>query len=120
MDVVVSEQPTGQATVIRLAGQLDIDSAPMLRATVEEMLERSVNRIVVDLGELDFCDSIGLSTFVLAHQSCAEGGGYLRLAAPSPFLLRVLTTVGLRGKLPVYRGVDEACAGDKAGLLPGG
>jgi len=117
MDVVVSEQPTGLATVIRLAGQLDVDSAPTLRAAVEEMLDRQVNRIVVDLTELDFCDSIGLSTFVLAHNSCTESGGYLRLAAPSAFLLRVLSTVGLRTRLPVYRGVPEACAGDETGLL---
>ena len=117
MDLVVSEASVGEATVLRLAGQLDIDTAPVLRAAIDPLLERGTCRIVVDLADLDFCDSIGLSTFVVAHQHCAGEGGYMRLAAPKPFLLRVITTVGLRDSLPVYGSVAEACAGDPAGLV---
>jgi anti-anti-sigma factor len=118
MDVLVDERATGEPTVVSVTGQLDIDSAPKLRAAVEELLERSVSRLVVDLTRLDFCDSIGLSTFLMAHKTCAAAGGYLRLAAPTPFLLRVVTVVGLRHQVPVYRTVAEACAGDPAGLVP--
>jgi anti-anti-sigma factor len=117
MDVMVDERPTSEPTVVSIAGQLDIDSAPKLSAAIDELLGRAVNRIVVDLGELGFCDSIGLSTFLVAYRRCTEAGGYLRLAAPTPFLLRVLTVVGLRGKLPAYRSVAEARTGDPAGLL---
>src|SRR5690349_53534 len=62
MDVVVDEHPTGEPTVVSVRGHLDIDSAPELRDAVEGLLDRDVTRIVVDLAELDFCDSIGLST----------------------------------------------------------
>jgi anti-sigma B factor antagonist len=117
MDVMVDERPTGQPTVVRIGGHLDIDSAPELRTTVDALLDRDVTRIVVDLADLWFCDSIGLSTFLTAHNRCAAAGGYVRLAAPAPFLLRVITVVGLRDKLLAYRSVAEACAGDPAGLL---
>jgi anti-sigma B factor antagonist len=120
MDVMVDERPVGEPTVLRISGHLDVDSAPELRTTVDDLLDRDVTRIVVDLAQLWFCDSIGLSTFLMAHNRCTAVGGYVRLAAPAPFLLRVITVVGLADKLPAYRSVAEACAGDPAGLLPTG
>jgi anti-anti-sigma factor len=117
MDLTVDERPGDEATVVALAGQLDIESAPTLRAAVDGLLARSLSRIVVDLGKLSFCDSIGLSTFLVAHKHCTAAGGYLRLAAPEPFLVRVIGVIGLGGRLPVYRTVADALAGDPAGLL---
>jgi anti-anti-sigma factor len=67
---------------------------------------------VVDLSALTFCDSIGLSTFVDAHRRCAAAGGYVRLAAPTPFLLRVLAVVGLLDRVPAYDTVLGAVRDD--------
>jgi anti-anti-sigma factor len=118
MDVVVDERPTGEPTVVSVRGRLDIDSAPELREAVEGLLDRAVTRIVVNLAELDFCDSIGLSTFLVARNRCSAAGGFLRLAAPAPFMLRVITVVGLGDRLATYRSVPEARVGDPAGRLP--
>src|SRR5215470_11975190 len=78
VNVVVADHPTVGAVTVALHGQLDLDGAPRLQATFDALCERSVNRIVVDLADLHFCDSIGLSTFVLAHNYCTSTGGYLR------------------------------------------
>ena len=61
---------------------------------------------------LAFCDSIGLSALALACNHCVDAGGYLRLAAPTPFLRKVLTVVGLAATLPMYRTVAAARAAD--------
>jgi anti-sigma B factor antagonist len=71
---------------------------------------------VVDLSAVRFCDSLGLSAFVDAHHRCTAAGGFLRLAAPTPFLLRVLAVVGLLRRLGVYETVRGACAGDPAAV----
>ncbi|HWH01615.1 MAG TPA: STAS domain-containing protein [Pilimelia sp.] len=114
MDVTVTEQPRDEAVVLALRGQLDIDAAARLQRTVDDLLDRQANRIVVDLTPLQFCDSTGLSAFVVAERACAESGGWLRLAAPNAFLTRVLHVVGLLDRLPVYRTVAAALAGDDA------
>jgi len=103
--------------VVALRGQLDVDSAPDLYATVDALRKRAVHRVVVDLGGLTFCDSVGLSSFVIAHKYCTETGGYLRLAAPAPFLAKALSVVGVAGVIPVYRTVDGARTGDREELV---
>jgi hypothetical protein len=48
--------------------------------------------------------AIGLSAFVDADNRCTAANGYLRLAAPSPFLMHVLAVVGLLRRLEFPQG----------------
>src|SRR4051812_41762469 len=105
MEVQIA-RPGGGAAVLTMRGQLDIDTAPALRTALDELAEQGAAQIVVDLAGLDFCDSIGLSTFVVAHTRCVEQGGWLRLATPTPFLLRLLSVVGVADAVPMYATVD--------------
>jgi anti-anti-sigma factor len=108
MDVEVVDRAT--CRVVRPSGQLDMETAPQLRAAIDELIRNGDRHIVVDLGRLTFCDSIGLSTLVVAHRSCVADGGYLRLARPTPFMLNLLTVVGVRDAVEVFDSVNAACA----------
>jgi len=112
MDIIVAERHIHGATVVALHGELGIDAADRLRATLGDLVDGSAARIVIDLAPVTFCDSIGLSAFVDGHNRCTRAGGYLRLAAATPFLRRVLSVVGLLGQVPLYDTVEAACAGD--------
>lgn len=107
MDVKVHDR--SRCRVVLPSGQLDMQTAPVLRAAIDDLIRGGDRRIVVDLGNLTFCDSIGLSTLVVAHRSCAEDGGYLRLARPTPFMLNLLTVVGIRDAVQVFETVEAAC-----------
>ncbi|MFF1707145.1 STAS domain-containing protein [Streptomyces sp. NPDC058252] len=52
-------------------------------------------RIVVDLSRVTFMDSTGINIFVAAHRSLTEAGGWIRLAAPTEAVLRLLQIVGV-------------------------
>src|SRR4051794_41437841 len=81
--------------VLHLKGELDSETAEKLRSTLAELLDRPVPRIVVDLTEMKFCDSVGLSAFITCKQVITARGGWLSFAGASPFLTRLLETVGL-------------------------
>ena len=117
MDIAVAEYPEHGAVVVAIAGQCDVDSVARLHDTFRDLLRRAVDRIVVDLSGLHFCDSTGLSTLVLAYNASTATGGWVRLAGPRPFLVRVLAVVGLLGRVPTYESVAAALAGDPDGLL---
>ena len=94
--------------VLHLKGELDADTSAKLRETLTELLERPVPRIVVDLTELKFCDSVGLSTFVTSKQVITDRGGWLSFAGANPFLLRLLETVGLSRYFAIFPEIDDA------------
>jgi anti-anti-sigma factor len=116
MEVTVT-RPASELAIVAIRGQLDIDTAPDLRAAFAGLQAEPVSQIVADLSQLSFCDSIGLSTLVLAHRFCIDKGGWLRLADPTPFLTRLLAVVGIADVVPIYRSTDGALAGDPDDLL---
>jgi anti-sigma B factor antagonist len=98
------------SVVVTVRGNLDIDSATVFSTTLRQVLDRPHPRIVVDLSGVEFCDSTGLSAFVVGHNHANRSGGWVRLAAPSEWMSRLIETVGLSGRIPVYPSVAEALA----------
>jgi anti-sigma B factor antagonist len=99
------------SVVVTVRGNLDVDSATVLTTTLDQVLEQPQPRIVVDLSGVEFCDSTGLSAFVLGHHRAGGAGGWVRLAAPSAWLTQLLDTVGLSTRIGVYPSVGDALAG---------
>jgi anti-sigma B factor antagonist len=96
--------------VLRLSGELDADTATQLHKVLAELLERPVPRIVVDLSDLKFCDSVGLSAFITAKQVIAARGGWLSFAGANRFLASLLVTVGLSRYFAIFPDVEDAIA----------
>ena len=105
------------ATVVVVEGELDLDSAPMLRAVMDDAVDRGVTRIVVDAAGLRFCDSVGLSVLLTTHFTCASRGGFVRLAAPGEQLLQLLSVVGLSAHVIAYSSLDAAVRDDRSAIL---
>ena len=96
--------------VMTVRGSLDLDSAAVLTTTLDQVLERPQPHIVVDLSEVEFCDSTGLGALVVGHRRARGAGGWVRLAAPGAWMGHLLDTAGLAGRIPVYPSVAEALA----------
>ncbi len=113
MHVSVVGQPD-DSTVVVIRGNLDVDSAAVLTTALDQVLLEPAPRIVVDLSGIEFCDSIGLSAFVVGNNRAMAGGGWLRLAGAGDFLGRLLDTVGLSPRVAIYPSVTDALAGRDA------
>jgi anti-anti-sigma factor len=73
-----------EASVLRLAGELDIASAPLLERAIAAAQANTEGRaLVIDLGEVTFMDSTGLRALLGARQVIAEAGRELTLR-PGP------------------------------------
>ena len=109
MQATVTDIRTDVA-VLRLSGELDTNTATRLHDVLAELLERPVPRIVVDLSDLKFCDSVGLSAFITAKQVIVARGGWLTFAGANRFLASLLGTVGLSRYFEIFPDVDQAVA----------
>ena len=102
VSLTVDVEQRDSTTVVRLAGELDMASAPRLQAVIDDLLGHGCTRIVVDLYELAFCDSAGLNAFVQGDKRCAARGGWLRLNRAQGHVARVMELSGV-GDVLAYR-----------------
>ncbi|MEV4463545.1 STAS domain-containing protein [Micromonospora echinofusca] len=85
----------GGTTRLRLAGELDLSTAPELNAAIDQLVDAGERRLLVDLTELAFCDSTGIAAFVRGDNRVAADGGWLRLTGATGRVDRVLQVTGL-------------------------
>jgi len=70
---------SGNVTVLDLAGRLEVSSAPELKTWLNNSLPPAPSRVVVNLKQITFIDSTGLSALVQGMKRCRERNGDLRL-----------------------------------------
>ncbi|NBM17077.1 STAS domain-containing protein [Streptomyces sp. GC420] len=80
--------------LITLVGEIDLESAPLVRVSLERCLRDGIRTIDVDLAPVTFCDCSGLNAFLRAAQQTTAASGVLRLHHPPTTLARILDLAG--------------------------
>ena len=83
--------------VVFLGGEMDLSTAPRLRDCFHAQLAEPLRtaRVVIDLQDLDFIDSTGLSALLSAQDRVRDSGAELVLRSPGARVSRVLEMTGL-------------------------
>lgn len=97
------------AVVVHLVGELDLYNAPEVRTALLELCAENPERLVVDLGDVDFVDSTALGVLIEARTKLENRRSFL-LAAPGLETHRALAISGLDRHLSVHETVDAALA----------
>ncbi|GLZ39801.1 STAS domain-containing protein [Actinokineospora sp. NBRC 105648] len=84
----------GAPVVVAVVGQLDFGTTPRLLAAATPAAA-SGRAVLLDLSELSFCDSSGLSALVRLHKAAAAAGGSLSLARPRPQVAATIAATAL-------------------------
>jgi anti-sigma B factor antagonist len=84
----------GPDVVVSVSGELDFGTASDFLA-VTQPLAQAGRSLILDLAQLQFCDSSGLGTFVRLHQLTQAAGGTLILARLRPQIESTLTVTML-------------------------
>jgi anti-anti-sigma factor len=93
--------------IVALRGELDILDAAGVAGALAAVTAREP-RVIVDLAGLDFIDASGLAALVSGWKDARRAGGDLLLAAPQPWVLRVLAATRLLDLFSVHPSVEEA------------
>ncbi|MFI1958291.1 STAS domain-containing protein [Streptomyces althioticus] len=102
---------TGKHTaVIVVSGDVDLHTAPLLRVEALTAMTRGARHLVLDMAEVDFVDSTGLSTLIVLLYATQEAGGSLRVARVPERLVRMVTMTGIAELLPLHDTVADALA----------
>jgi anti-sigma B factor antagonist len=105
--LVVSQRALSTTTAeVRAVGDVDLATASELRSAVLAAVKLDgVTQIEVNLGEVDFLDSTGLSALVSGRNAATAAGKQFYITRCAP---RVRMVLGLTGLDKVMlRGIDE-------------
>lgn len=86
---------------VRLLGELDMSTAPQLREELLRLVSDGATMVTVDLSELAFVDSTGLSVLITGLKRLRQQGGEMALRSPTPGTRRVLEITGLTEVFPI-------------------
>ncbi|HEV7650471.1 MAG TPA: STAS domain-containing protein [Actinophytocola sp.] len=98
--------------VLEVAGEIDLSNARQLGAVFEHVLLDQPAVLVIDLSQVTFLGSAGLSLLVGARDRA--GDGEVRVAAPSATARRAIEIMALDQVLPVFSTVDDALKANSA------
>ena len=103
---------SGDVPVVSVVGEIDLATAPQLRDRLAE-LPRDSGTVIVDLSEVTFLDSTGLSVLVASWKRFANGDekGDLRLVVNRPAIQRVFEVTSLAQVFGVFSTLEEAIQG---------
>lgn len=103
----VQHYSVDRVVVVAVTGEVDALTAPHLTATIGKAIAGSPAGVIVDLSEVDFLASAGLSVLVATHQEVTANARF-GVVADGPVTRRPITLVGLDSVLTLYRTVEEA------------
>jgi anti-sigma B factor antagonist len=109
MPLLIFATEHDELTILSVGGELDMSTAPDLLKTALPLIEAGRRQLVLDLDELTFCDSAGLSAFVQLQRRMTTVGGALALARPQQIVRAVLELTGLAELMQVSSTLDLAC-----------
>ena len=93
--------------LVLLSGELDASTAGQLYEQLAELTREGVVHVALDLSDLEFMDSTGLSVVIAEHKRTNASGGELVIMSPQSQVRRLFEITGLMGVLQVQPEEDE-------------
>jgi anti-sigma B factor antagonist len=105
---IVVSSGEGDVRIVGLSGELDFEEAPHFGRVLDELRADGAREVIVDLSELTFIDSSGISALVSAARAASAEAGTLIVASPTAPVKRVFDIVNLSELLPIEDGLEGA------------
>jgi anti-sigma B factor antagonist len=105
--LAITDEVVGHTRVVRCAGEIDMATAPGLRTRLSGLQIDGPPRLLIDLTEVTFIDSLGLGALIGAHKRARVLQGSF-LVVPGPAARRLLTATALDRVFDVHDTVESA------------
>jgi anti-sigma B factor antagonist len=101
-------QPSGLALIG--SGELDLATVSALRVRLDAAIDAGLSRLVIDLSDVRFLDSVALAVIVTAKRRLADEGRLVVVVDRSSYVMLVFECSGLPGIIDMADTRDEAIA----------
>jgi len=110
VDLSLSTRAESGRTVVEVAGEIDVYTAPKLREQLAELVDAGRHDIVVDMQRVEFLDSTGLGVLVGGLKRIRQHDGSMNLVCTQERILKIFRITGLTKVFPIHESVAAAVA----------
>ncbi len=96
------------APVIAVHGQADLHTAPALRDAITEAIDDGASRLIVDLSDATFVDSMTLGVLLGGVKRLRPKGGGIAVVCQSPHIRRIFEITLLDRVFALHETLDSA------------
>lgn len=111
MDLKIDVEERDGAALIRLSGEVDVYTAPKLKSTLVDLVDKGNFKIVVNLEQVDFMDSSGLGVLVGGLKRVRSHDGAIALVCTQENILKIFRITGLVKVFPIFEEESQAVEG---------
>jgi anti-anti-sigma factor len=91
----VTRSSDADGVVLALHGELDVAASPQLEKLLDQVRAERHPHVMLELSELSFVDSAGVSVLIKAKKEAEEDGSQFILRRPTAQVHRVFALVGM-------------------------
>jgi anti-sigma B factor antagonist len=100
----------GRTVVLSASGEVDLSTAPKLEAAVHQALGDQPERLIIDLSEVRFFASAGITPLVATHEA-TRGRIAFGIVVANDVVFRSLKLTAVDCELTIYSSLEDALAG---------
>jgi anti-anti-sigma factor len=106
-----------QPNVLPLEGDIDLHISPVVRESLNAMIKKKPERIVIDLSRTTYIDSSGMAALILGLQEVEAYGGQFVLSGLQETICSIFETSRLDGIFRIFPDVDAALAASESSAI---
>ena len=103
---ITQKEENGIVSIV-IKGRLDADSSPEAEKVVKKALGEQTDRILFDLGELEYLSSAGLRVLLSAAKEMKRREGKIVLCALNEFVKEIFEVSGFQSLIPITDTVES-------------
>jgi anti-sigma B factor antagonist len=105
---VSTEELDPSTGVIAVRGEIHVSTAPAFSRMLNEAIGAGKTQVVLDLAEVDFIDSTGLSVLLNGLRRVTRRGGRMAIVCTNPTVLRLFVITRLDSTFEIVATRDQA------------
>ena len=115
-DDIRVEHAGPDVAILVIAGELDFEISPQLKAHIMRAIKAGTRRLILDLSDVTFVDSTAIGVLVAAAERLNEyAGGSLSVVCTHEKVIQIFEITGLESVVTVHASCEDALAAIAAG-----
>lgn len=110
MDLALETRHEADHTIVEVAGEIDVYTAPKLRQCLVDLTEAGHKKLLVDLEKVEFLDSTALGVLVGGLRRVRDQDGSMALVCSQERLLKIFRITGLMQVFSIHDSIEAATA----------